>query len=85
MAFVGLFDQFNISKLPIFKMDLIFDDEKMDFYPSFHDLEETVLEMLNLITNTMQVRKYELLCFSGNVLSKCIPTPLIRFDLHAHV
>ncbi|KAI7794029.1 dynein axonemal heavy chain 12 [Triplophysa rosa] len=54
VAFVGLFDPFNISKLPLFKMDLIFDDEKMDFYPSFHDLEETVLEMLNLITNTMQ-------------------------------
>jgi len=39
-------------------MDLIFDDEKMDFYPSFHDLEQAVLEMANLISNTMQVWKY---------------------------
>lgn len=39
-------------------MDLIFDDEKMDFYPNFHDLEEAVLEIANLISNTMQVGKY---------------------------
>lgn len=67
MAFVNLFDPVNISKLPHFKMDLIFDDEKMDFYPSFQDLEDVVLEILNIITNTMQVRKYDfrrLLCFT---------------------
>ncbi|XP_051515044.1 dynein axonemal heavy chain 12-like [Myxocyprinus asiaticus] len=54
VAFVDLFDPSNNSKLPLFKMHLIFDDEKMDFYPSFHDLEEAVLEILSLITNTMQ-------------------------------
>ncbi|KAG1961895.1 dynein heavy chain 12, axonemal [Pimephales promelas] len=54
VTFVNLFDPLNISKLPLFKMDLIFDDEKMDFYPSFHDLEQAVLEMANLISNTMQ-------------------------------
>jgi len=58
VTFVNLFDPLNISKLPLFKMDLIFDDEKMDFYPSFHDLEQAVLEMANLISNTMQVWKY---------------------------
>lgn len=57
MAFVNLFDPLNISKLPLFKMDLIFDDEKMDLYPNFHDLEQAVLEMANLISNTMQVGK----------------------------
>uniref|UniRef100_A0A9J7YDE2 Dynein axonemal heavy chain 12 n=1 Tax=Cyprinus carpio carpio TaxID=630221 RepID=A0A9J7YDE2_CYPCA len=54
VAFASLFDPLNISKLPLFKMDLIFDDEKMDFYPNFHDLEEAVLEIANLISNTMQ-------------------------------
>ncbi len=39
-------------------MDLIFDDEKMDFYPNFRDLEEAVLGIANLISNTMQVGKY---------------------------
>lgn len=58
VAFVSLFDPLNISKLPLFKMDLIFDDEKMDFYPSFRDLEEAVLGIANLISNTMQVGKY---------------------------
>ncbi|XP_066529410.1 dynein axonemal heavy chain 12 [Hoplias malabaricus] len=53
-AFVSLFDPLSTHKLPLFRMDLTFDDEKMDFYPSFQDLEETVLEIFNLITNTMQ-------------------------------
>lgn len=58
MAFVSLFDPLNINKLPLFKMDLIFDDERMDFYPNFHDLEQAVLEIANLISSTMQVGKY---------------------------
>lgn len=58
VAFVNLFDPLNITKLPLFNMDLIFDDEKMDLYPNFHDLEQAVLEMANLISNTMQVGKY---------------------------
>ncbi|XP_045065490.1 dynein axonemal heavy chain 12 [Coregonus clupeaformis] len=52
--FVSLFDPRNVYRLPLFRMDLTFDDEKMEFYPSFQDLEEAVLEILNLITNTMQ-------------------------------
>nr|XP_046220993.1 dynein axonemal heavy chain 12 [Oncorhynchus gorbuscha] len=52
--FVSLFDPLNVYQLPLFRMDLTFDDEKMEFYPSFQDLEESVLEILNLITNTMQ-------------------------------
>lgn len=66
MAFVNLFDPLNISKLPLFKVDLIFDDEKMDLYPNFHDLEQAVLEMANLISNTMQVGKYVVmqLCYT---------------------
>ncbi|KAK3519072.1 hypothetical protein QTP70_016355, partial [Hemibagrus guttatus] len=55
-AFVSLFQPLNKQKLPLFKMDLTFDDEKMDFYPSFQDLEEAVLEILNSIINTLQVR-----------------------------
>ncbi|XP_027026371.2 dynein axonemal heavy chain 12 [Tachysurus fulvidraco] len=53
-AFVSLFEPFNKQKLPLFKMDLTFDDEKMDLYPSFQDLEEAVLDILNSILNTLQ-------------------------------
>ncbi|KAF4078180.1 hypothetical protein AMELA_G00196410 [Ameiurus melas] len=53
-AFVSLFEPLNKQRLPLFKMDLTFDDEKMDFYPSFEDLEEAVLEILNSIINTLQ-------------------------------
>lgn len=54
--FVSLFDPNNTHRLPIVRMDLTFDDEKMEFYPSFQDLEEAVLDILNIIANTMQVR-----------------------------
>ncbi|XP_077070519.1 dynein axonemal heavy chain 12 [Siphateles boraxobius] len=68
VAFVNLFDPLNISKLPQFKMDLIFDDEKMDFYPNFHDLEQAVLEMASLISNSMQkVQTIRSLLAEGNV------------------
>uniref|UniRef100_A0A8C7T912 Dynein axonemal heavy chain 12 n=1 Tax=Oncorhynchus mykiss TaxID=8022 RepID=A0A8C7T912_ONCMY len=53
--FVSLFDPLNVYQLPLFRMDLTFDDEKMEFYPSFQDLEESVLEILNLITNTIEL------------------------------
>lgn len=63
-AFVSLFEPHNKQKLPLFKMDLTFDDEKMDFYPSFQDLEDAVLDILNSIINTMQVRQnYVLIIF----------------------
>ena len=58
-AFVNLFDLSNTNKLPLFHMDLTFDDEKIDLYPSFQDLENAVLEILNAITNTMQVRRWK--------------------------
>ncbi|KAI5095774.1 dynein heavy chain 12, axonemal isoform X1 [Silurus meridionalis] len=53
-AFVCLFEPLNKKKLLLFKMDLTFDDEKMDFYPSFQDLEESVLDILYSIINTLQ-------------------------------
>ncbi|XP_072525468.1 dynein axonemal heavy chain 12 isoform X2 [Salminus brasiliensis] len=53
-AFVNLFGPLNTHKLPLFRMNLTFENEKMDFYPSFQDLEEAVLEIFNSITKTMQ-------------------------------
>lgn len=42
------------SKLPLLKMELTFDDEKMEFYPPSQDLEETVLFVVKQICKTMQ-------------------------------
>ncbi|XP_075690041.1 dynein axonemal heavy chain 12 [Rhinoderma darwinii] len=53
-AFVNLFDLRDPQCLPLFKMQLTFDDEKMDFYPSFQDLEEVVLFILTRISKTLQ-------------------------------
>ncbi|KAG7262165.1 hypothetical protein CRUP_003827 [Coryphaenoides rupestris] len=52
--FVNLFDPSNAHKLPLFHMDLTFDYEKIDLYPSVQDLEDAVLGILKAITNTMQ-------------------------------
>lgn len=53
-----LFDLEDQRWLPLFKMELTFDDEKMDFYPSFHDLEDTILCIITLISQTLQVLFY---------------------------
>lgn len=54
--FATLFDSSNSQRLPIFRMSLTFDDEKMEIYPTLQDLEATVLEILTSMTNTLQVK-----------------------------
>ncbi|NXG35216.1 DYH7 protein, partial [Dromaius novaehollandiae] len=54
-AFVKLFDPEDRSCLPLFKMELTLDDEKMEFYPSFQDLEEAILFTVTRIGQTLQV------------------------------
>ncbi|KAK9406180.1 hypothetical protein NXF25_004954 [Crotalus adamanteus] len=53
-AYVKLFDLEDQRWLPLFRMELTFDDEKMDFYPSFPDLEDTILCIITLISQTLQ-------------------------------
>ncbi|KAJ8372020.1 hypothetical protein AAFF_G00295320 [Aldrovandia affinis] len=52
--YVSLFQPGRALQLPLFKMDLIFDDEKMEFYPTFEDLEVAVLDIMTQIASTMQ-------------------------------
>lgn len=47
-------------------MALTFDDEKMEIYPTLHDLEAAVFEILNAITNALQVR----LCITSTTTRK---------------
>lgn len=54
-GFVKLFDQKDQRGLPIFKMELTFDDDKMEFYPTFQDLEDSVLGLVEQITEALQV------------------------------
>lgn len=37
-------------------MSLTFDDGKMDIYPTLKDLEDSVLEIINSIASSLQVR-----------------------------
>ncbi|XP_069499778.1 dynein axonemal heavy chain 12 [Ambystoma mexicanum] len=53
-AYVKLYDRKNDQRLPIFKMELVFDDEKMEFYPSVQDLEDAVVFVVTRISQTMQ-------------------------------
>ncbi|RVE70747.1 hypothetical protein OJAV_G00066880 [Oryzias javanicus] len=52
--FVSVFHSSRKHCLPIFQMALTFDDEKMEMYPTPRDVETSVLEILNVITNTFQ-------------------------------
>ncbi len=53
-AWVNLFDESNRELLPILKMELIFDDDMMQFYPTYGDLEELVLFVVEQIINSLQ-------------------------------
>ncbi|XP_019392438.1 PREDICTED: dynein heavy chain 12, axonemal [Crocodylus porosus] len=53
-AYVKLFDPEDKRSLLLFKMELTFDDEKMEFYPSFGDLEDTILFTVTRIGQTLQ-------------------------------
>nr|XP_060483981.1 dynein axonemal heavy chain 12 [Panthera onca] len=53
-GFVKLFDQEDQCGLPIFKMELTFDEDKMEFYPTFQDLEDVVLGLVERITEALQ-------------------------------
>ncbi|XP_074537088.1 dynein axonemal heavy chain 12 [Halichoeres trimaculatus] len=52
--FVSLFDPNSGHSLPVFRMALTFDDEKMEIYPTLQDLEASVFDILNAITHTLQ-------------------------------
>lgn len=54
--FVKLFEPSNSHRMPLFRMALTFDDEKMEIYPTPQDLEASVFEILNSITRSLQVR-----------------------------
>ncbi|KFQ22535.1 Dynein heavy chain 12, axonemal, partial [Mesitornis unicolor] len=53
-SFVKLFDPEDRNCLPLFKMELTLDENKMKFYPSFQDLEEAILFIVNRIGQTLQ-------------------------------
>lgn len=61
-AFVKLFDPEDRTCLPVFKMELTLEEKKMEFYPSFQDLEEAILFIVNRIGQTFEVCFYLYIC-----------------------
>eukprot|EP00076_Gallus_gallus_P026083 XP_015148870.1 dynein heavy chain 12, axonemal isoform X2 [Gallus gallus] len=53
-AFVKLFDPEDRSCLPLLKMELIIGEKRVEFYPSFRELEEAILFVVNRIGQTLQ-------------------------------
>ena len=53
-AWVALFDPSDKTHLPIFKMELTYDNDKMEFYPYYSDLEDCLLFIVTQLTKTMQ-------------------------------
>lgn len=55
-AWVGLFDSHSLqSHLPLFLMNLAFEDETMQFYPSFEDLEHAITFVVERLSSTLQL------------------------------
>lgn len=50
-----LFDPEDRSCLPLLKMELIIGEKRVEFYPSFRELEEAILFVVNRIGQTLQV------------------------------
>ena len=53
-SWVSLFDENNKENLPLLRMELTFDDRKMQFYPQYEELEELALFVVSLICKTLQ-------------------------------
>ncbi|XP_054991966.1 LOW QUALITY PROTEIN: dynein axonemal heavy chain 12 [Sorex araneus] len=53
-GFVKLFDQEDESRMPLFKMELTLDDDRMEFYPTFQDLEDVILGIVERIGEALQ-------------------------------
>ncbi len=52
---MSLFDEKDKSRLPLFKMELILDDDdNIQFYPMLEDLEDAILSILKSITGSLQ-------------------------------
>ena len=69
---MDLFDEGNIRHLPMVKMELVYDDNLMQFYPPCVELEELIQNVVETIGNTLQ-----------NVIeSTRNPTPLYVIENH---
>lgn len=54
-AWESLFHEENKNRLPLFKMELILDDDDhMQFYPALDDVEAAVLHVVSAVSGTMQ-------------------------------
>ena len=64
--FTLLFDEKDATRLPLFKMELILDDDdNIQFYPMLEDLEDSILSVVNSITGTLQnVQSVQVIIFS---------------------
>ncbi|XP_038127258.1 dynein heavy chain 12, axonemal [Cyprinodon tularosa] len=79
-TFISAFDPNNRRCLPIFCMNLTFDDEKMEMYPSLQDLEASVLEILSSIASTLQrVQTVQAWLASTSYVDASIPDDILAW------
>ncbi|XP_030666029.1 dynein heavy chain 12, axonemal isoform X2 [Nomascus leucogenys] len=81
-GFVKLFDPKDQQRLPIFKIELTFDDDKMEFYPTFQDLEDNVLSLVERIAGALQNVQTITSWLSGNSTPVNLDTELPEHVLH---
>lgn len=52
MAWIALFD--DVHMIPVFKLQLVLDEDQMQFYPSLDELENVMTSVVSVITNSLQ-------------------------------
>lgn len=86
VAWESLFQENNKNMLPVFKMELILDDDdNMQFYPVLSDVEGAVLHVVDTVASTMQgVPTVQVI---HHVMSRHVTSPHITissYDLMSH-
>ena len=53
-AWCDIFKPENFLKVPIIKMELTFDDQRMQFYPSYETIQDLLASIVRKITSSLQ-------------------------------
>jgi len=85
-TFITLFNDEETCRIPLFKMELILDDEdNIQFYPMLGDLEDSILSVVHNITSTLQTVQTVQSWLSGGPATVCIPARIDPAVVDSHI
>ncbi len=64
---VALFDEKHKERLPVLKVYLTFENQRVKFFPSYEDLEDLIVSVANDIMNQLQKVSSDLLTLRSDL------------------